>query len=94
MASAHEPVNSPTEARWWIFPSLPTTLERRSSSFAVARSSLADVKMAWPLAALDEIEDLLGAYVGRGSRYAPAKLSAPTIPFAANQPMCFTNFFK
>ncbi|HEY0093527.1 MAG TPA: hypothetical protein VGB96_04350, partial [Archangium sp.] len=44
--------------------------------FAVARSSLADVKMAWPLAALDEIEDLLGAYVGRGARYAPAKLAS------------------
>ncbi|MFY0567728.1 hypothetical protein ACN28E_28410 [Archangium lansingense] len=44
--------------------------------FALARSSLADVKMAWPLAALDEIEDLLGAYVSRGARYAPAKLSA------------------
>jgi hypothetical protein len=44
--------------------------------FAVARSSLAEVKMAWPLAALDEIEDLLGAYVGRGARYAPAKLAA------------------
>ncbi|WPB82063.1 hypothetical protein KYC5002_23485 [Archangium violaceum] len=44
--------------------------------FAVARSSLADVKMAWPLAALDELEDLLGAYVARGARYTPAKLSA------------------
>jgi hypothetical protein len=44
--------------------------------FAVARSSLADVKMAWPLAALDELEDLLGAYVGRGARYTPAKLAA------------------
>ena len=44
--------------------------------FAVARSSLVDLKMAWPLAALDEIEDLLGAYVGRGARYAPAKLAA------------------
>ncbi|WNG36781.1 hypothetical protein F0U61_26245 [Archangium violaceum] len=44
--------------------------------FALARSSLADARMAWPLAALEEIEDLLGAYVSRGARYAPAKLAA------------------
>lgn len=44
--------------------------------FAVARSGLAETKMAWPLAALEELEDLLGAYVGRGARYAPAKLAA------------------
>lgn len=44
--------------------------------FAVARSGLAEARMAWPLAALEELEDLLGAYVGRGSRYAPTKLTA------------------
>ncbi|WP_224363175.1 hypothetical protein [Hyalangium versicolor] len=44
--------------------------------FAVARSGLAEAKMAWPLAALEELEDLLGTYVGRGARYAPTKLAA------------------
>lgn len=44
--------------------------------FAVARTGLAETKMAWPLAALEELEDLLGAYVARGARYSPAKLAA------------------
>ena len=33
--SAHEPLTSPMEARWLIFPSLPTTRLIRSSSFAI-----------------------------------------------------------
>ncbi len=35
MAACHEPLTSPSEARWVILPSLPTTRLRRSSSRAM-----------------------------------------------------------
>src|SRR6218665_3893668 len=44
--------------------------------FAVTRAGLEDARMAWPLTALDDVEELLGAYVNRSARYAPTRLAA------------------
>jgi hypothetical protein len=46
-----------------------------ASRFAVVRAGLEQAGMAWPLAALDALEEQLNAYVGRSARYAPARLT-------------------
>ncbi|ATB30725.1 hypothetical protein [Melittangium boletus] len=44
--------------------------------FAVARAGLEEARMAWPLTALDDVEELLGAYVSRSARYVPTRLAS------------------
>lgn len=44
--------------------------------FALARAALERARAAWPLDALDEVEDLLEAYRRHSARYAPARFAA------------------
>ncbi|EPX60158.1 hypothetical protein D187_002244 [Cystobacter fuscus DSM 2262] len=51
--------------------------------FAVARAGLEGARMTWPLLALEELEELLGAYVSRAARYDAPRFTAVLTEFFA-----------
>ncbi|ATB35558.1 hypothetical protein CYFUS_000971 [Cystobacter fuscus] len=51
--------------------------------FAVARAGLEEARMMWPLLALEELEELLGAYVSRAARYDAPRFTSVLTEFFA-----------
>ena len=64
---------------------LPNTLPQR---FAAVKKGLSEARMVWPLGAVEELEDLVGAYRGRSARYTAEGVARAVLELRARRDAC------
>ncbi|MFY0583702.1 hypothetical protein ACN28S_63795 [Cystobacter fuscus] len=69
--------------RYLLLEGVQHTSQGLAGRFAVARAGLERARMTWPLLALEELEELLGAYVSRAARYDAPRFTSVLTEFFA-----------